>query len=57
MNLREQAGRELLLRLATAPGPDAGIVVDNAVGRSWFSYEALRSRREDVISVRVQGRV
>lgn len=56
LNLRTDAGRDLLLALATAPGPDAGIVVDNAVGRSWFSYEALRERRADVISVRVQGR-
>lgn len=56
LNLREQEGRDLLLSLATAPGPDAGIVVDNAVGRSWFSYDALRGRRTDVISVRVQGR-
>ncbi|MFT3660768.1 MAG: CoA transferase [Gordonia sp. (in: high G+C Gram-positive bacteria)] len=56
LNLREAAGRELLLRLATAPGPDAGIVVDNAVGRNWFSYDALRALRDDVISVRVEGR-
>ncbi|UQE74986.1 CoA transferase [Gordonia sp. PP30] len=56
LNLREPAGRDLLLGLATAPGSDAGIVVDNAVGRAWFSYDALRSRREDVISVRVEGR-
>jgi 2-methylfumaryl-CoA isomerase len=32
-------GRELAL--ATAPGPEAGIVLDNVVGRPWFSYEAL----------------
>ncbi|MCF8588917.1 CoA transferase [Gordonia sp. HY366] len=56
VDVRSDAGRELLLNLATAPGADAGIVVDNAVGRSWFSYETLRARREDVIAVRVQGR-
>ncbi|WP_375003333.1 CoA transferase [Gordonia sp. PS3] len=56
LNLRPDAGRDLLLALATAPGPDAGIVVDNAVGRSWFSYEALAARRADVIAVRVEGR-
>lgn len=56
LNLREQAGRELLLELATAPGPDAGIVVDNAVGRDWLAYDALAARRSDVISVKVQGR-
>lgn len=56
VDVRSEAGRDLLLALATAPGPDAGIVVDNAVGRDWFSYDALRSRRDDVIAVRVQGR-
>lgn len=56
MDLKSDRGRDLLLSLATAPGPDAGIVVDNAVGRNWFSYEALAARRADVIAVRVEGR-
>lgn len=56
LNLREPAGRELLLALATAPGADAGIVLDNAVGRAWLSYEELAARRPDVISVKVTGR-
>lgn len=56
LDLRSEAGRDLLLDLATAPGPDAGIVVDNAVGRQWLRYEALAARRPDVISVKVQGR-
>ena len=56
LDLRSAEGRDLLAALATAPGPDAGVVVDNAVGRRWFSYEELARRRSDVISVRVQGR-
>ncbi|WP_026918147.1 CoA transferase [Gordonia shandongensis] len=56
LDLRGDEGRDLLLRLATAPGADAGIVVDNAVGRAWYSYDALAARRPDVIAVRVQGR-
>ncbi|WOC12345.1 CoA transferase [Gordonia sp. MP11Mi] len=56
VDVRSDAGREVLLNLATAQGADAGIVVDNAVGRPWFSYDALRGRRDDVIAVRVQGR-
>lgn len=56
LDVRSERGRELLLDLATAPGADAGIVIDNAVGRPWFSYEALAARRADVIAVRVQGR-
>lgn len=56
LDVRSEQGRELLLALATAPGADAGIVIDNAVGRPWFSYAALAARRKDVIAVRVQGR-
>ncbi|ALG86351.1 CoA transferase [Gordonia phthalatica] len=56
LDLKSERGRDLLLSLATAPGPDAGIVVDNAVGRNWFGYEALVERRPDVIAVKVEGR-
>lgn len=55
LNLRTEQGRELLLALATAPGPDAGIVVDNAVGRRWLAHDELVARRPDVISVKVTG--
>ncbi|WP_040525286.1 CoA transferase [Gordonia effusa] len=55
IDVRSASGRELLLALATAPGPDAGIVVDNNVGRPWFSYQALAQRRADVIRVHVEG--
>lgn len=56
LNLREPQGRELVLALATAPGPDAGIVVDNAVGRAWLSYPALAQRRADVIRMHIGGK-
>ncbi|WP_299577147.1 CoA transferase [uncultured Williamsia sp.] len=55
IDVRDPEGRELVLGLATAPGPDEGIVVDNIVGRPWFSYESLRDRRSDVIHARVEG--
>ncbi|MEV6218063.1 CoA transferase [Nocardia sp. NPDC051833] len=55
VDVRSEQGRELVLALATAPGPNAGIVVDNAVGRPWFSYEALAARRADVIKVHIGG--
>ncbi|WP_306361793.1 CoA transferase [Nocardia sp. CC227C] len=55
VDVRSERGRELVLALATAPGKDAGIVVDNAVGRPWFSYEALADRRADVIKVHIGG--
>src|SRR3954462_12242899 len=55
VDLKSAEGRELVVQLATAPGSDAGILVDNAVGRSWLSYDALRQRRSDQIQVHIQG--
>ncbi|QRY62189.1 CoA transferase [Gordonia sp. PDNC005] len=56
LDVRSDEGRERLLDLATAPGADAGIILDNAVGRQWLDYGELRKRRADVISVRIEGR-
>jgi 2-methylfumaryl-CoA isomerase len=53
---RTNEGRELLLALATAPGADGGIFLDNMVGKRRLTYEALRDRRADVIHLHVQGR-
>lgn len=55
VDLRTERGRELLMALVTAPGPEAGVFVDNSVGRRWLSYPALAARRADLIHVRVQG--
>ncbi|MFF0488715.1 CoA transferase [Nocardia sp. NPDC003482] len=55
IDARSPEGRELIIGLATAPGPDAGIVVDNTVGRPWLSYEALSARRADLIQVHIDG--
>ncbi len=55
VDLRAPEGRELVAALATAPGSDGGIVVDNNAGRSWLAYESLAERRPDVIQVRIQG--
>lgn len=55
IDMRSTRGRELILELATAPGPNAGILIDNQVGRSWLEYENLISRRSDAIQVRIGG--
>ena len=55
IDFRTPEGRELLMALATAPGPDAGIFLDNMVGRARLSYEALRERRQDMIHLHLQG--
>jgi len=55
VDLRTSEGRELVVALATAPGRDGGVLVDNNVGRPWLSYDALVQRRPDLIQVHIQG--
>ncbi|HYH30815.1 MAG TPA: CoA transferase, partial [Pseudonocardia sp.] len=55
VDMRSDEGRELVLALITAPGPERGVLVDNVVGRRWMSHEALAARRPDLIHLRVQG--
>jgi 2-methylfumaryl-CoA isomerase len=56
IDYRKPEGRELLLALAAAPGPDSGIFLDNMVGKARLTFDELQARRADVIHVRVQGR-
>lgn len=55
IDVRDPRGQELILALATAAGEDRGIVVDNNVGRPWFSYDSLVARRPDMIAVHIEG--
>ncbi|MCB1739711.1 MAG: CoA transferase [Gammaproteobacteria bacterium] len=55
LDLRRPEGRELAVRLATAPGENAGLVVTNFPVRGFFSHENLKAQREDIITVRVMG--
>jgi 2-methylfumaryl-CoA isomerase len=55
VDLRSAEGRELVVALITAPGPDRGLLIDNVVGRPWLAHEALKARRPDLIHLRVQG--
>jgi 2-methylfumaryl-CoA isomerase len=51
VNLRSDQGRELVIELIA----EAGIFVDNVVGRRWLSYENLSARRADLIHLHLQG--
>ena|SRR5689334_14762004 len=55
LNLRSPEGRDLLAALATAPGPAAGILVENSVGRPWLAYDQLVRRRADLVQIHIQG--
>lgn len=54
IDLRRPEGRELIQALATAPGPDAGVLLTN-IGTPWLAHEVLATRRADVISCTIQG--
>jgi len=51
-----EEGRELVGALIGAPGADGGILLTNAVGQSWLSFESMRQYRPDLIAVHIMGR-
>lgn len=55
VNTRSEEGRELIMALVAAGGPEAGIFLDNTVGRERILYESLRARRPDAIHMHVVG--
>lgn len=56
VDLRKPEGQELVTRVITAPGADAGIFSTNFPPRGWLSYDALRKHRADLIMVVLSGR-
>ena len=54
IDLRRPEGRELIQALATAPGPDAGVLLTN-IGTPWLAHDVLAKRRADMISCTIQG--
>lgn len=56
VDLRSAAGRGLVGRLLAGSGPEGGIVLTNAVGQQWLSWEELIHYRRDLILVRILGR-
>jgi 2-methylfumaryl-CoA isomerase len=55
VDFRSPRGQELITELITAPGPDRGILLTNAVGRRFLEHETLRRYRPDLIQVVVRG--
>lgn len=53
LDLGSAAGRDLLCRMATAPGTD--LFLTNFPVDGFLSYDRLRERRADLVSVRVMG--
>ncbi len=55
IDLSVPAGRELVTRLITAPGEDAGLFVTNFPADGFLSHERLATHRADLITARVMG--
>jgi len=55
VDIRSEEGQELLSDLITQPGDGNGIYITNAPAHRWNSEEALRTKRQDIITVRLSG--
>lgn len=55
VDFRKPKGREILTRLITAPGENAGLFVTNFPARGWLDDQKLREQRDDLISVNLTG--
>ncbi len=55
IDLSRPEGRELAVRLATAPGPGAGLFVTNYPVGGFLAHDRLAAHRADMITVRIMG--
>ena len=55
VDMKSDEGRELVTRIVTAPGEDAGLFLTNLRVRGWMDYDTLRQYREDLITVTLLG--
>lgn len=55
IDVRSDAGKDVVRRMICGPGADRGIFIDNAVGQDWLSWEQLSAHRPDLIHVHVEG--
>lgn len=55
VDLKSPEGREIVTRLISRPGPDAGIYLTNLPSAGWLSFDALRAQRDDLIMVSLTG--
>jgi 2-methylfumaryl-CoA isomerase len=55
IDTRSAEGQALVKRLLVASGPEGGIVLTNAIGQDWLSYDVLRRQRSDLILIHILG--
>ena len=55
VDMKSPEGRELITRIITAPGDDAGLFITNLKVRGWLDHETLSKHRDDMITVTLSG--
>jgi 2-methylfumaryl-CoA isomerase len=55
VDMKTPQGRDLITRIITAPGDDAGLFLTNLRVRGWMDHETLSRHREDLIMVALLG--
>ena len=55
VNLKSKEGRELITRIITAPGDDAGLFLTNLRVRGWMDHKTLSAHRADLITITLLG--
>lgn len=55
VDFRKPEGQEILTRLITAPGEDAGLFLTNFPARGWLADAKLRQHRQDLIYLNLTG--
>jgi len=55
INMRSPEGKELITRMITAPGEDAGLFISNLRVKGWMDHETLSKYRSDLIMVTLTG--
>ena len=55
IDLRSPEGQELVAAMLADPDPGGGLFLTNFPARGWLDYEALASRRRDLIMVNIVG--
>jgi len=55
VDMKSPEGKDLVTRIITAPGPDAGLFLTNLRVRGWMDHETLCQHRADMIMVTLLG--
>jgi len=55
INMRSPEGKDLITRIITAPGEDAGFFISNLRVKGWMDHENLSKYRSDLIMVTLTG--